>query len=79
MKNNRLHYGLFIVGLCLIAVAVATTSCKKKSKEEDKAKIRGCMDATSMTYNPSAEEDDGTCVVPQVKQRAIFLNFTATW
>jgi hypothetical protein len=78
MKNKSVYFGtIILMGLFAVAIAVGT-SCKK-DKDEDTAKVRGCMDPTSLTYNPAAEEDDGSCVTPANVQRAVFIDFTALW
>ena len=39
--------------LILLSLSVTFSSCKKEP---------GCMDPNSMTYNPDAKKDDGSCV-----------------
>lgn len=75
--KNKIILGSIIIGLFFLAVAVIV-ACKKKG-EDDADPIRGCTNPTSLTYNAAAEEDDGSCLVPEVRQRALLLNFTATW
>jgi hypothetical protein len=48
MKTNT---NLFL--LLFLAFSVTFTSCKKEP---------GCMDPNSMTYNPDAKKDDGSCL-----------------
>ncbi len=42
------------VSLLLLAVSLATFSCKKK----------GCIDKEATNYNEKAKKDDGTCIFP---------------
>ena len=39
--------------LSLLTISLIFTSCKKEP---------GCMDPNSMTYNPEAKKDDGSCI-----------------
>jgi hypothetical protein len=77
MKRKTIYLGVMVMGLLVLSIALIS-SCKKKD-DSDTEKVKGCMDPTSLTYNALAEEDDGTCVVPEVRQRAVFMDFTATW
>jgi thiol-disulfide isomerase/thioredoxin len=76
MKRKHVIPGLLLV--CFLAATVTMiSSCKKKNDEPEK--VLGCMDATALNFNALANEDDGSCVVPEVKERSILLDFTATW
>ena len=78
MKRKHVISGLLLV--CFMAATVTMiSSCKKKTDDPEVVTVKGCMDATALNFNALANEDDGSCVVPEVKQRAIFFDFTATW
>jgi len=51
MKNLKI--AIFIIGLTF---SMTITSCKK-----EEPKVFGCTDPTSVNYNPSATDDNGTC------------------
>lgn len=76
MKRKLLIPGLLGVGLIIVAIAIVS-SCKKK--EDTPPPVLGCMDATSLTYNSLATQDDGSCVVVEQKTRSVLFDFTATW
>lgn len=78
MENKSFNFGLIIVSLFIVIMALGT-SCKKKDNNTETPKITGCMDANSLTYNPQAQVDDGSCLQPEARKRAIFLDFTALW
>jgi hypothetical protein len=75
MKRKLLLPGLLGVGLIIVAIAIVT-SCKKK---DETPPVLGCMDSGSLTYNPLATEDDGSCLVPEQKMRSVLFDFTGTW
>jgi hypothetical protein len=76
MKRKHVISGLLLV--CFLATTVTMiSSCKKKNDEPEK--VLGCMDATALNFNALANEDDGSCIVPEAKQRAVFFDFTGTW
>lgn len=60
----------------LILVVMAFTSC---AEENSTAEIRGCMNPTSVNYDPDANVEDGSCVEIPEKQNALFFKYTATW
>lgn len=51
MKNSKII--IFIISLVF---SIIITSCKK-----EEPKVFGCTDPTSVNYNPSATDDNGTC------------------
>ena len=62
----------------LLIVAVAVTSALAFSSCA-KDRIYGCTDPFSISYNPNATDDDGTCFVPSSQKVALMGDFTATW
>ena len=50
---KELNVIILIIGLTF---SISITSCKK-----EEPKVFGCTDPTSVNYNPSATDDDGTC------------------
>jgi hypothetical protein len=69
--------------LFAVILLIGLNACKK-SETETKTPVKGCMDPASLTYNPEATEDDGTCTYPPNKvapkeQRDLIMNVTATW
>jgi hypothetical protein len=76
MKRKHVISGLLLV--CFLATTVTMiSSCKKKNDEPEK--VLGCTDATALNFDALANEDNGSCVIPEVKERSILLDFTATW
>ena len=55
MKNSFIK--LCFLSTVILLIIASATSCQK---EED-PKILGCTDPTSINYNPSATDDNGTC------------------
>ena len=76
MKRKLLIPGLLVVSLLATSVTMIS-SCKKKT--DDPEKVTGCTNSSALNFNALANEDDGTCVIPEQKERAILLDFTATW
>ena len=74
MKKQHVTSKLILISFVLLTIGLVS-SCKKDKDDP----VKGCTDPTSLTYNPLAEEDDGTCMVPEARQRALLINFTATW
>lgn len=62
----------------LLIVAVAVTSALAFSSCA-KDRVYGCTDPFSISYNPNATDDDGTCFVPKSQKVALMGDFTATW
>lgn len=54
----------FYLGLILISFGLSFTSCKK-----------GCTDRTSLTFDVSADKDDGSCAYSQVSFYASTSNY----
>ena len=59
----------------ILGVAVSFSACKK---DKDAESVQGCTDSNSLTYNPLATDDDGSCVIPLEKQKALVLEFYST-
>ena len=53
-----------------LLVAGAFSACKK---------TQGCTDPNSLTFNPDAKKDDGSCVVAEDYQGVLLIDFTQTW
>lgn len=53
-----------------LLVAGAFSACKK---------TQGCTDPNSVTFNPDAKKDDGSCVVAEDYQGVLLIDFTETW
>jgi len=68
--------------LIAFATIAITTGCKKENNNDDDNNssnpVYGCMDPSSLNYNPSATIDDGSCIKPEAKVRSMVLVFTAT-
>ncbi len=58
----------------IIALTFVFTSCTTDDDSSDPVVILGCMDDTSINYNPNATNDDGNCVYPKLT-----FNFTQNW
>jgi len=59
-----------ILSAVMMLVMVASfSSCRKK----------GCTDPNSLSYNPEAKKDDGSCTTPTALKKALVFKKTATW
>jgi hypothetical protein len=76
MKNY-----LNIVAVSLISVGLIFSACKKKddNSTNDANVVKGCTNPEALNYNSSANSDDGTCQVATQTQKALVIEFTATW
>lgn len=59
-----------ILCLLMVGVMVSMTACKKKE---------GCTDPDSLTYDPDAKKDNGTCVLADQQRKTLLLEFSAAW
>ncbi len=59
--KNLTKINLFIA-ITLIA-SIALYSCKKKT--DTSMVVKGCMDSSSLNFNPNATQDDGSCTYPR--------------
>ncbi len=71
MKTNK-----SIVNVIIVTVITFLTSCAPENNSEP---IRGCLNADAVNFNPSANVDDGSCVIIPTKQNGMFFKYTATW
>ncbi len=53
----------------MIALLASFSSCRKK----------GCTDPNSLSYNPEAKKDDGSCTTPTAIKKSLVFKKTATW
>ncbi len=60
MKTKKLVAALILItgGLFLFS------SCDEETVTEYVEKINGCTNSSAINYNPSATDDDGTCILP---------------
>lgn len=61
---------VYVLILSMLFIALA---CKK-----DGSGVSGCKDVNSVSYNPLATSDDGSCKYPERKFRALVLEYTST-
>ena len=59
----------------ILGAAISFSACKKEKKADP---IPGCMNATSLNYNPLATVDDASCVVVEQVQKVLVFELTAT-
>ncbi len=53
----------------MLVMVASFSSCRKK----------GCTDPNSLSYNPEAKKDDGSCTTPTALKKALVFKKTATW
>ena len=53
----------------MLVMVASLSSCRKK----------GCTDPNSLSYNPEAKKDDGSCTTPTALKKALIFKKTATW
>ena len=53
----------------MLVMVASFSSCRKK----------GCTDPNSLSYNPEAKKDDGSCTTPTALKKALIFKQTATW
>lgn len=67
----------------MLLPALFILSCDKTEEEPDgtteEVKVKGCMDPESLTYNPEATEDDGSCKFVVKKNNPVVADVSATW
>lgn len=57
--------------LCLLLVTLlSAVGCKKQE---------GCTNPDSLTFDPEAKKDDGSCILVENERKVLLLEFTAAW
>jgi Outer membrane protein Omp28 len=67
---NALNYLSKTGILFIIALALFSTSCKKKE---------GCTDPNAVNYDAEAKKDNGSCILVTESRKALLIEFTAAW
>lgn len=70
LNNKSIVYGVIVTTIMLLS------SCAPENNTE---LVKGCLNTDAVNYNPSANVDDGSCVVIPNKQYGMFFKYTATW
>lgn len=69
---KKISFKITAMAFILIAMSLAFNSCKKT---EDK--VPGCTNSEALNYNSEANEDDGSCVATEQKQKSAVINLTS--
>ena len=71
---KKISFKITAITFVIIALALSFNSCKKKD-----TKVTGCTNPEALNYSSDANEDDGSCLTPEQKQRTSVINLTALW